>query len=53
MYRNVIRNGIDDGILLKVQLLSIRQSPRKKVKNLCTGSQKIDISFKKTKNNKN
>ena len=37
MYRNVIRNGIDDGILLKVQLLSIRQSPRKKIKKSVYG----------------
>ena len=44
MYRNVTENGID-GILLKVQLLSIRQNPRKKLKKLCTGSQKIEIFF--------
>ena len=39
MYRNVTGNGID-GILLKVQLLSIRQNPRKKTKKTVYGEPK-------------
>ena len=39
MYRNVIGNGID-GILLTVQLLSIRQNLRKKTKKTVNGEPK-------------